>query len=40
MASTGDAITAFLRDFPGNKGRLEVREQRREKFMDIGSALN
>ena len=40
MSSTGDAITNFLHDFPGNKGRLEVREQRREKFMDIGSALN
>ena len=40
MASTGEAITNFLHDFPGNMGRLEVREQRREKFMDIGSALN
>jgi acetyl-CoA carboxylase carboxyl transferase subunit alpha len=40
MASTGAAITQFLRDFPGNRGRLEIREHRREKFMDIGSALN
>jgi acetyl-CoA carboxylase carboxyl transferase subunit alpha len=39
MTSTADAITAFLRDF-GGKGRLENRENRREKFMAIGSALN
>ena len=40
MASTADAIDKFLTDFPGDKGRLQVREQRREKFMAIGSALN
>jgi acetyl-CoA carboxylase carboxyl transferase subunit alpha len=40
MASTADAIATFLRDFPGSRGRLEIREQRREKFMSIGSGLN
>lgn len=40
MAATGDAIAQFLRDFPGSRSRLEIREQRREKFMAIGSALN
>ena len=40
MAATGAAIETFLRDFPGNRGKLEVREHRREKFMAIGSALN
>ena len=40
MASTGEAIAQFLHDFPGTRGRLEIREHRREKFMDIGSALN
>jgi acetyl-CoA carboxylase carboxyl transferase subunit alpha len=40
MASTGKAIGDFLRTFPGNKGKLEIREHRREKFMAIGSALN
>ena len=40
MAATADAISTFLRDFPGTKGRLEVREHRREKFMAIGSAIN
>ncbi len=40
MHSTADAITAFLRDFPGTRGKLEVREQRREKFMAIGTTLN
>ena len=40
MASTADAITTFLADFPGTRGRLEIREHRREKFMAIGSALN
>jgi acetyl-CoA carboxylase carboxyl transferase subunit alpha len=40
MAATGDAIAKFLRDFPGNRGKLEIREHRREKFMAIGSALN
>ena len=40
MSNTADAITAFLHDFPGTKSRLQVREERREKFMAIGSALN
>ena len=40
MTSTGEAISKFLHDFPGTRGKLEVREQRREKFMAIGSALN
>jgi acetyl-CoA carboxylase carboxyl transferase subunit alpha len=40
MRNTADAITAFLREFPGNKSRLQIREERREKFMAIGSALN
>jgi acetyl-CoA carboxylase carboxyl transferase subunit alpha len=40
MASTSDAISEFLASFPPTKGKLETREQRREKFMAIGSALN
>jgi acetyl-CoA carboxylase carboxyl transferase subunit alpha len=40
MASTRDAIGEFLGNFPDNKGKLEIREHRREKFMAIGSALN
>jgi acetyl-CoA carboxylase carboxyl transferase subunit alpha len=40
MAATADALAAFLRDFPGSRGRLEIREHRREKFMAIGSTLN
>ena len=40
METTGAAIAAFLKDFPGNRGPLQVRELRREKFMQIGSALN
>ncbi len=40
MTNTADAITAFLRDFPLSRGRLEIREHRREKFMSIGSSLN
>ncbi|CDP51815.1 Acetyl-coenzyme A carboxyl transferase alpha chain [Devosia sp. DBB001] len=38
MASTRDAIIKFVKDFDG-KGRLELREQRREKFLAIGSHL-
>jgi acetyl-CoA carboxylase carboxyl transferase subunit alpha len=38
MAATRDAIASFLGEFAG-KGRLEVREHRREKFLAIGSAL-
>ena len=40
METTGAAIATFLKDFPGNRGPLQVRELRREKFMQIGSALN
>ena len=40
MNATTEAINHFLRDFPGTRGKLEVREQRREKFMAIGSTLN
>jgi acetyl-CoA carboxylase carboxyl transferase subunit alpha len=40
MEATGSAISDFLAAFPGNRGKLEVREHRREKFMAIGSALN
>lgn len=38
MGNTRDAIASFLADFAG-KGRLEVREHRREKFLSIGSSL-
>ncbi|WP_137150788.1 acetyl-CoA carboxylase carboxyltransferase subunit alpha [Devosia sp. FKR38] len=38
MNASRDAIAAFLRDF-ANKSRLEVREQRREKFMAIGTNI-
>jgi acetyl-CoA carboxylase carboxyl transferase subunit alpha len=40
MANTAEAIGAFLRDVPGTRGPLQVRELRREKFMAIGTALN
>jgi acetyl-CoA carboxylase carboxyl transferase subunit alpha len=39
MDATRGAISDFLASFSGNKGRLEIREQRREKFLAIGSAL-
>ncbi|GGF44962.1 acetyl-coenzyme A carboxylase carboxyl transferase subunit alpha [Youhaiella tibetensis] len=39
MGSTRDAIAKFLKDFEG-KGRLELREQRREKFLAIGTHLS
>ena len=38
MESTRNAIASFLSEF-ANKGRLEVREHRREKFMAIGTGL-
>ena len=38
MGSTREAIMKFIRDFEG-KGRLELREQRREKFLAIGTHL-
>jgi acetyl-CoA carboxylase carboxyl transferase subunit alpha len=40
MANTGAAIGDFLGHYPGNMGKLEIREQRREKFLAIGSTLN
>jgi acetyl-CoA carboxylase carboxyl transferase subunit alpha len=39
MAATSGAISQFLSDFDG-KGRLELREHRREKFLAIGSNLS
>ena len=38
MESTRGAIATFLGEF-ANKGRLEVREHRREKFLAIGTGL-
>jgi acetyl-CoA carboxylase carboxyl transferase subunit alpha len=39
MTSTAKAISQFLADFPGTRGRLEVREHRRDKFLAIGTNL-
>jgi acetyl-CoA carboxylase carboxyl transferase subunit alpha len=39
MDSTRAAIEDFLVSFPGNKGRLEVREHRREKYLAMGAQL-
>jgi acetyl-CoA carboxylase carboxyl transferase subunit alpha len=39
MAATEKAIGQFLTDFPGNKGRLEIREHRRDKFLAMGVNL-
>ncbi|HVW93832.1 MAG TPA: acetyl-CoA carboxylase carboxyltransferase subunit alpha [Devosia sp.] len=39
MESARTAIGEFLSSFAGNRGRLEIREHRREKFLAIGSAL-
>jgi len=39
MNSTSRAITQFLSDFVGNKGRLEIREHRRDKFLAMGTNL-
>jgi acetyl-CoA carboxylase carboxyl transferase subunit alpha len=39
IESTRDAIAQFLVDFDG-RGRLELREHRREKFLAIGSNLS
>jgi acetyl-CoA carboxylase carboxyl transferase subunit alpha len=39
MQATRGAIEDFLQSFAGTKGRLELREQRREKFLNIGTAL-
>ena len=38
MTATGSAISKFLSDFAG-KSRLETREQRREKFLAIGTTF-
>lgn len=38
MDGTRSAISSFLAEF-ANKGRLEVREHRREKFLAIGTSL-
>ena len=40
MDATSRAIAQFLVDFPGTRGRLEVREHRRDKFLAIGSSLS
>ena len=40
MESTSRAIGQFLTDFPGNRGRLEIREHRRDKFLAIGTNLS
>jgi acetyl-CoA carboxylase carboxyl transferase subunit alpha len=40
MNSTSKALTQFLTDFPGNRGRLEIREHRRDKFLAIGTNLS
>lgn len=39
MKNTAGAISQFLSSFPGTRGRLEVREHRREKFLAIGVNL-
>jgi acetyl-CoA carboxylase carboxyl transferase subunit alpha len=39
MADTRRAIAQFLADF-GGRGRAELREHRREKFLAIGQSLN
>jgi acetyl-CoA carboxylase carboxyl transferase subunit alpha len=38
MDGARSAISSFLAEF-ANKGRLEVREHRREKFLAIGTTL-
>ena len=40
MTNTRTAIEDFLGQYAGGKGRLEIREQRREKFLAIGSSLS
>jgi acetyl-CoA carboxylase carboxyl transferase subunit alpha len=39
LEATGKAITQFLADFPPSRGRIDVREHRRNKFLAIGSNL-
>jgi acetyl-CoA carboxylase carboxyl transferase subunit alpha len=40
MAAARGAIAEFLTVFPGGRGKLEIREHRREKFLAIGSSLS
>ncbi|WP_421762371.1 acetyl-CoA carboxylase carboxyltransferase subunit alpha [Devosia sp.] len=40
MDSTNKAISQFLSDFPSSRGRLDVREHRRNKFLAIGTNLS
>jgi acetyl-CoA carboxylase carboxyl transferase subunit alpha len=39
IEATRAAIADFLGNFRGNRGRLEIREHRREKFLSIGTNL-
>jgi len=39
MDLTRNAIADFLTAFPGNRSRLEVRDQRRDKFLAMGTQL-
>lgn len=39
MTEMRNQLTDFLQNFRGNRGRLEIREHRREKFLAIGTAL-
>jgi len=39
MDSTRSAIAEFLSSFASSRGRLEVREHRREKFLAMGAQL-
>jgi len=39
MDSARGAIEDFLASFSGNRGRLEIREHRREKFLAMGTQL-
>src|SRR6218665_3618665 len=39
MSNTSAAITKFLGDFVGTRGRLEIREHRRDKFLAMGTNL-
>ncbi len=40
IESTRAQIADFLGKFPGNKGRAEIREHRREKYLKMGEALS
>ena len=39
MDSARTAIGEFLSSFAGNRGRLEIREHRREKYLAMGAQL-